>query len=112
MLNRAAIIIRPRQPLLDWVSSIDDHSPKLITDDLDDLTLFLISEKDSDSLDEWLLDNYRTIFEHELESWITDRSFWPERRDWNYFRNWIQVELHSTVIDLGDDKNLVDDGEW
>ena len=112
MLNRAAIIIRPRQPLLDWVAHIDEHSPNLIIDDLDDLTLFLIGEEDADSLDEWLLDNFRTIFEHELGSWITDRALWPERRDWENFRNWIHIELHSTVIDLAGEEDLQDDGEW
>ena len=112
MLNRAAIIICPRQPLLDWVAHIEPNKPPITLKELDDLTIYLISETDSDDLDAWLIENYRSLFEHELESWYTERSLWPEKRDWEQFRSWIRVEHHSSIIDLDQEDPLEDDDLW
>jgi hypothetical protein len=38
-----------------------------------------------------------------LSTWTEDESAWPQVRDLKTFRQWFRVDLHSTVVDIGDD---------
>jgi hypothetical protein len=39
----------------------------------------------------------------ELFGWYTDESIWPEKRTLSVFRKWLDVEIHSMVIDMLDE---------
>ena len=43
------------------------------------------------------------LFEFQLASWTDDESAWPSDRDLKMFREWFRVDIHSVVIDAGDD---------
>ena len=43
------------------------------------------------------------LIELQLESWTDDESVWPAERDLRTFREWFRVEIHSVVVDVGED---------
>jgi hypothetical protein len=103
-INRSLIILRPKQPFLDWARSLDDESKDITLESLnEDSTAYLISEiwQDSDQ-EEFLQTYYDILFEEQLEGWWTDEVAWPQQRDLKLFLEWFEVEFHSLVFDLCD----------
>lgn len=107
MLNRAALIVRPKQPYLDWAAGLDVSG--LVPDVGGEKTVYLIPEFESDEEGLRVLKRvYGEIFERELDGWYTDPSAWPQKRDFKIFQQWFSIELHSVVEDVVDDA-LIDD---
>ena len=116
-INRQALLLAPRPPLLEWVNGIFPESP-LETDmdplEHDNATIYLIPEFYSieESL-EWLEQNYIHFFEMELMGWCEDESLWPEDRSWDRFQEWFYNSVISVV-----EKNVdgaieeLDESEW
>lgn len=113
-INRNAISVSARKPLIDWVNSLDAESPVPYRDasDYDESTIYLIEilETEEDFQD-WLRDNYLEIFEEELFSWIEDDSLWPAPRTFELFSEWIQVSYQSMVVDLNESEPIEYDEE-
>ena len=109
MLNRAVVIARPKQPYLDWATSLDDSG--LVPDAKGEQTAYLIPSYQYEE-DAWVMleQLYPSIFENELYGWCTDEAMWPSPRDFSMFKEWFAIELHSVVEDLGADDILDDDG--
>ena len=40
----------------------------------------------------------------QLAAWTEEESTWPQTRDIKTFREWFRVDIHSTVIDEGEDE--------
>ena len=107
MLNRAALIVRPKQPFLDWAAGLDDSG--LVPDVTGEQTVYLVPEFESDEERLRVLKRvYAEIFERELDGWHTDPSAWPQKRDFKTFQAWFSIELHSVVEDVVDGA-LIDD---
>jgi len=99
MLNRGVVIARPKQPYLDWATSLDDSG--VAPDPEGEQTVYLIPSYESDD-EAWELleEAYPLIFERELYGWCIDETLWPSRRDFATFKEWFEIELHSMVEDL------------
>jgi hypothetical protein len=99
MLNRGVVIVRPKQPYLDWAAGLDDSG---VLPDVDgEQTVYLIPGFESDDEAWELLEEcWAAIFENELFGWHTDESAWPAGRTFAMFKAWFTVELHSVVEDL------------
>ena len=107
MLNRGVLIVRPKQPYLDWATGLDDSG--LVPDPDDEQTVYLIPEfEDDDEAWEILGDIYAEVFELELDDWHTDESAWPPNRTFAMFKEWFDIEFHSVVEDLVGEE-IVDD---
>lgn len=105
IINRDALRVTPKKPLIDWVNSIDPVHPVQFRDAThhDASTTYLIEELDSqEDFQEWIKENYVEIFEQELFSWIMDDSQWPEPLTYELFTEWIEVSWNSMVFDLND----------
>jgi hypothetical protein len=99
MINRSVLIVRPKQPFLDWAEGLDDSG--LLPDVDEEQTVYLIPEFGDDDDAQAILEKvYREVFENELWEWHTDESAWPAKRDLETFREWFTIELHSVVEDL------------
>ena len=112
-IDRSLIILRPKQPFLDWARSLDDEKDLTIDSLNEDLTAYLIPEiwQDSDQ-EEFLKTCYDILFEEQLEGWWTDEAAWPQPRDLKMFLNWFQVEFHSLVFDVCDEPiRIIDEDE-
>src|SRR5262245_57229626 len=107
MLNRAVLIVRPKQPYLDWAASLDDSG--VLPDITGEQTVYLVPEYESDEDAQEVLETvYATVFENELYGWRTDEAAWPRNRDFQTFLAWFSIEMHSVIEDLCADA-LVDD---
>ena len=108
MLNRGVVMVKPKQPYLDWALGLDDSG--LVPDTDEDRNVYLIQSFESDEEAWEILETvYDSIFENELWGWHTDPAGWPQNRTLEMFRAWFDVELHSMVEDLCDDTFVDDD---
>ena len=99
MINRSAILVRPRQPYLDWAASLGDAD--LLPDPDDERTVYLVpSFEDDEQAEEVLARCYETIFENELFGWHTESEDWPQDRSLDLFQDWFDIEMDSVVEDL------------
>lgn len=73
MLNRGVLIVRPKQPYLEWVAGLDDSGvgPEVGSE----TTAYLIpSFEDDEEAWEVIEQVYAEVFERELYDWHTDES--------------------------------------
>ena len=99
MLNRGALIVRPKQPYLDWAAALDESG--VVPDVTGEQTVYLIPSFEDDNEAERMLKKvYAEIFERELDGWHTDETAWPQKRTLAMFKKWFQIELHSMVEDV------------
>jgi len=111
MLNRDLLIVRLKQPFVDWVNEADPYSggSRMTLDEAnEDVSTFLIHDAASEDIEEWLEEFYTRLFDAILEEWYVDESLWPQDRSLALFKRWCDVEVHSMVFDLVDSP-LVDD---
>ena len=113
-LNRHLILLVPKQPVLDWLATIDDELGKTLTLDSlrDDDDGFLIPEGAADGTDEainWVEKRWRMFLEHYLDSWVSDESQWPQKLSLKLFREWFDIEYHSMLWDLAESPLEVED---
>src|SRR6266498_4964215 len=87
MLNRAVLIVRPKQPFLDWAVQLDDSG--LVPNVEGEQTVYLVPEFDDDDGAQKVLKRvFGEVFERELFGWHTDESAWPRKRTLAMFREW------------------------
>jgi len=99
-INRAAVVVKPKQPFLEWINSTGDDKYTLDQLRQDNLT-FLIPEYHShDWTIKYLKKNFHQIFDWELYGWNMEREDWPVNRNWKMFQEWFDVEIGSEVFDL------------
>jgi hypothetical protein len=107
VVNRIAVTIVGAKPYVNWTLSRDaDFSTGVVrvARTVPFGTAYLLPELDDEtSIQEWVEDNYEWIFEFQLSTWTEDESAWPTVRDLRTFREWFRVDVHSTVVDVGDD---------
>lgn len=103
ILNRQLIIIRPKEPYLNWIRNLpapDDealHDLSLSSIDKDP-SVFLIPS-DCDPTD--AVEHYLPYIWHEmLSAWYTDESLWSKKLSLKEFNRWFKVETASMVFDL------------
>jgi hypothetical protein len=111
MLNRDLIVVRLKQPFVDWVNEADpypDGSRMTLKEVNEDLPAFLIHDYACEDLEDWLEQHYETLFAELLEQWYVDDALWPQDITLELFKTWCDVGIHSMVIDLVDEP-LVDD---
>ncbi|MGH8593847.1 MAG: hypothetical protein ACREV3_08330 [Gammaproteobacteria bacterium] len=110
MLNRGAVIVRPKQPYLAWATGLDDSG--VVPDVRGEKMIYLIPSFESDQQAWEILEKiYDQIFNNELRDWHTDPSAWPQDRSFAVFQHWFHVEFHSVVEDLCDYEIVDEDGE-
>lgn len=118
-LNRGLVIIRYKQPYVDWVKMAGDAPMEISLQQAnDDGDSFLLPTYESqiDPVDgtedaiKWVEKRWRMFFEHILESWILDETEWPQKRSLKMFREWFDIEYKSIVWDMGTEPLIIE--EW
>ena len=114
MLNRAALILRYKQPFVDWINAADP-SPTFHALTLAEVnqehTVYLVDVEDEDQLAQWLERNYQKLFEEELNGWYADPALWPRNRSLETVRKWCPFEFHTVVVDAGESPLEDDESE-
>ena len=90
-INRGAIVVKPKQPYVEWANSCDEFPTKTtVAEARNDCHAYLVPCWDDDKEFERILRKVcRFIFDNELSGWSTDESIWPKRR--GFYRRVIQV---------------------
>jgi hypothetical protein len=102
MLNRSAIIVRPKKPFLDWVRAVDyDGAPKVTMEDFRETLYLLPDYEDPADAEKTLKKVCEEIYCRELEGWFTDRDVWPRDRSLKVFKQWFDVQHYEIVEDVG-----------
>jgi len=103
-INRTAVVVRPKQPFIDWLKSLpDDDSDYALEEISSDNLTFLIPQCDnSDEAMEYIRKRYGLILEWVFGGWATTEELWPEKRNWKMLNEWFDIEIHSEVFDLVD----------
>ena len=96
-INRSAIIIKPLQPFIDWVSNLYPEDEDM--DDIKETRTYLIHE-DIEDIDSWLAKKFDKLFTFELESWHTNKKEWPQKRNYKMFKEWFQIDISTMVYDF------------
>ena len=118
MINRAAVILRYKSPVVQWINDVDpdDDDPEISLESAnEDKIVYLISDQDADTpdaLESWLNLNYKALFENELAGWYTDESLWPENRDRALFNEWFEVVkkfLKDEIVAEQEEKRIEED---
>ncbi len=112
MLNRSAVVVKPKQPFLDWLHNADPTSIDITLDEVGlEPTIYLIPECDTnDDIREALEELHEEIFVDQLDGWFRDECTWPTNRSYEEFCRWFDVQHHSMLIDLCDEL-LIDDSD-
>jgi hypothetical protein len=107
VVNRTAVTIIGAKPYLDWMRDTDaDFNKGAITVPRAKAygSAFLLPEFElEEDLREWVEDNVTWLFEFQLAAWTEVESAWPATRDLRTFKDWFRVDIHSVVVDVGDD---------
>jgi hypothetical protein len=100
MLNRSAVAVRPKQPFLDWVNSVEEGGSLTLADL--QKTLYLVPDYEDPADAEKVLKRvYDDIFCRELEGWYTLESLWPQDRSLRVFKQWFEIEHFDLIEDVG-----------
>jgi hypothetical protein len=102
IINRNLIIVRPKQPYVDWINAPPDQDPPVSLAYIQrDCHTYLIPEMvNEDEALEFVQALKREIFEIELNSWCRDPNIWPKNRTPAMFDEWFELEFHSMIFDL------------
>ena len=110
MLNRGAVIVSLKQPYLDWAAGLDGSG--VVPNSDEEQTVYLIpSYASEDEAWDILKEVYSEIFERELFAWHMDEAAWPKDRNFEMFKQWFRIEMHSFVEDLCDYEIVDEDDE-
>jgi hypothetical protein len=92
VLNRSAIVVKSKEPFLDWLHAVDPSSRDLASSNLvREPIIYLIPECDTDDdVADVLRELCQKIFEEQLAGWYTDKSTWPRNRSFDVFCHWFE----------------------
>ena len=103
LVYRCVVIVKPRQPMLDWLYSIDPSHKPTKQELLEDSNVYLVPDYEEapdieKAIDKYLKANYEGIFLNELIAWYTDPQLFP-KMTYDLFLEWFEVSYHSMVFD-------------
>ena len=101
-INRAGLIVRPKQPYIDWANSVDDNAPRA---DLQELraspSIYLVESIDVlEDFDLLVEDNWEWIFREQLNGWMRDPKTWPDELTREMFVEWFDCEFSTMIWDM------------
>lgn len=108
VVDRTVALVRPKQPMLDWLLAQPDNDVDITLDMLrTDCTVLLVPEgEEPEDAISYIDEIFGQVFEMELTSWYDETERWPANRTLKLFWEWFDVEVHSLVIDTMDEPLL------
>jgi len=107
LVNRTAVSIVGAGPFVEWMrrhGADADKGTLTVARAKPFGTALLLPEFElEEDVQEWVEENAAWLFEFQLSAWTEDESAWPSPRDLKTFREWFRVDIHSVVVDMGDD---------
>jgi hypothetical protein len=106
-IDKVALFVLPKQPFIDWISSLIPDGI-FLSDDFEDGNTYLFSGEEYDIIDEESLemlleDQYEDIFRNELTEWSSEPSLWPKKISLSMFKEWFSYHFSGVVFDLSEE---------
>ena len=101
-INRSTVVIKLKQPFVDWLNSIPGESSDNKLENMPtEVTTFNVPVFSSPKeLKAYIQKRYSLLFEFELYGWYTAEELWPKKRTWEMFQEWFSIEVNSEIFDL------------
>ena len=99
LIDRNAIIVKQKKPFFDWVSSVFPDEAPMSKNEENNIYLIREMENNQKVLN-WIKNNFDKIFSNELNDWYMDETKWPQKRTFQMFSEWFDVEVTSMILDL------------
>jgi len=100
VVNRCAVAVTPRQPMVDWTRPF--WTPQERANPMPESSLYLIPTYDDEAQALSCLQAcHGVIFAAELSLWCRDQELWPRTRNFELFLEWFSLQFHHLVEDLG-----------
>lgn len=114
LINRIALIITPKQPMLDWVASFSNETLPSLAELQQESSTYLLDEPEQEQpLDQVLAEltakHYRQIWQSELSVWDEYLDNSPSDLSPAQFENWFEIRLSGLTFDLASQKLMVAD---
>ncbi|ASP40484.1 hypothetical protein CHH28_18210 [Bacterioplanes sanyensis] len=108
LINRAAIILKAKQPAVDWINSVepDKRAGSITLEDVNLESIIYLVPEDIENIvyaRAWVMNNAEILLEEFLDSWYQDDSLWPSSFSDELFEQWFSIEYHSMIIDTTED---------
>ncbi|XLZ69042.1 hypothetical protein ABT364_21190 [Massilia sp. SR12] len=113
-INRSALFLLPKQPVLDWILQVDSNPLDISLEDLrKEPEVFLVSQKLETHEDavRWVNQHWKAILENYLMGWFTVESMWPKSRSRKMLHEWFDIHMSSMVWDLAKEEIEIEDWE-
>ncbi len=103
LVYRCAVVIKPKQPMLFWLNSIDPSHKTSLEEICKDSHAYLVPDYEEapdpeKAIDKYLKANYEGIFLNELTAWYTDPDMFP-KMTYFLFQAWFEASYHTMVFD-------------
>jgi hypothetical protein len=104
LINRGVVVIKPKEPFLDWVNRDPTLSSPVTMEELrqDCMTILVPDLGSLEAALDYVEPLKPRLFEMELEAWDRDPANWPKERTAASFDAWFELEVHSMVWDAVD----------
>lgn len=104
VISRSVIIIKAKQPLVDWLNKLDPANPITLEDAHIDNSAYLLPTFDEIANPEYtaesyLKSNYQGIFLQEIKDWYIDPKAYP-KMTYALFLEWFEISTHSMIFDM------------
>lgn len=103
LINRGIVIIKPKQPFVDWLNQLPDadaENPYSLETLREDRTVLLIPDMPSlEDMEAFINPLKPDLFEGELLNFTDEPKDWPEDLTAKRFDQWFELETHSMVYD-------------
>jgi hypothetical protein len=102
-VNRSVIILRPKQPFLDWLSALPGSFEPLpsLSELRENSNAILVPAVDRlGELAEFMAEHCIELFRAELADWCEDDRLWPQPLTPEMFAQWFDLGVHGIVTDL------------
>jgi len=103
-IKRTAVVIKPKQPFIDWINSIPDENIDFTLKQIstDNITFLVPGHDDPEDSKKYIEKRFDQIFEWELFGWIKTEELWTKKRKWKMLQEGFDIEINSEVFDLVD----------
>ena len=97
-VRRSAMVIKPKKPFIDWLSSIDPEDKNI--DLSKDTDVYLLRDfEEVEQIERWLFKNFDEIFCDQMNHWYIDEEVWVKKRTFKMFKEWFDYSLHTMIWD-------------
>jgi hypothetical protein len=103
LIYRCVVVIKPKQPMIDWLKKIDPSDDPSLEDIREDSHAYLVPDYEEapdieKAIEKYLKSNYEGIFLNELSAWYQAPEMYP-KMTYPLFLDWFEISYHSMVFD-------------